>query len=82
MAKVNIKINGQDLAVESGMTILQAAQTAGIYIPTLCYHPDLALHGVCRICSVEVKGQRVLCASCAAIGPQRLFSADLRSGLG
>ena len=65
MAKVNIKINGQEMAVEQGMTILQAAQTAGIYIPTLCYHPDLALHGVCRICSVEVKGQRTLSASCA-----------------
>jgi iron-only hydrogenase group A len=65
MSTVNIKINGHDLTVESGKTILQAAQTAGIYIPTLCYHPDLKLHGVCRICSVEVKGQRVLCASCA-----------------
>jgi len=65
MAKVNIKINDQELTVESGMTILQAAQSAGIYIPTLCYHPDLALHGVCRICSVEVKGQRTLCVSCA-----------------
>ena len=65
MSTVNIKINGQALNVAAGMTILQAAQTAGIYIPTLCYHPDLALHGVCRICSVEVKGQRVLCASCA-----------------
>jgi NADH dehydrogenase/NADH:ubiquinone oxidoreductase subunit G len=35
MAKINIKINGQAMAVDEGMTILQAAQSAGIYIPTL-----------------------------------------------
>lgn len=65
MATVNIKINGQDVAAESGQTILDAARTAGIYIPTLCYHSDLMPDGVCRVCSVEVKGQRTLCASCA-----------------
>jgi NADH-quinone oxidoreductase subunit G/NADP-reducing hydrogenase subunit HndD len=64
MANVNIKINGQDLCVDEGLTVLQAAQQAGIGIPTLCYHADLALDGVCRVCSVEVKGQRALCASC------------------
>ena len=62
---VNIIINGQQVAAEEGMTILQAAQKAGIYIPTLCYHPDLSVEGVCRICVVEVKGQRLLCPSCA-----------------
>ena len=63
--KVNIKINGHPVEAEEGMTILQAAQNAGIYIPTLCYHPDLSVEGVCRICVVEVKGQRLLCPSCA-----------------
>ncbi len=62
---VNIKINGQRVQAEEGMTILQAAQKAGIYIPTLCYHPDLSVEGVCRICVVEVKGQRLLCPACA-----------------
>ena len=47
------------------MTILEAAQSAGIYIPTLCYHPDLRPEGVCRICVVDVKGQRLLQPSCA-----------------
>ena len=65
MAAVNIKINNHDVKAETGMTILQAAQKAGVYIPTLCYHSDLAPDGVCRICSVEVKGQRTLCAACA-----------------
>ena len=64
MGTVNIKINGQDIKAESGITILQAAQQAGIYIPTLCYHSDLTPDGVCRICSVEVKGQRTLCTAC------------------
>ena len=66
MAKtMNITINGQQVQAEEGMTILQAAQKAGIYIPTLCYHPDLSVEGVCRICVVEVKGQRLLCPACA-----------------
>ncbi|MCX8053231.1 MAG: NADH-dependent [FeFe] hydrogenase, group A6 [Armatimonadetes bacterium] len=64
MAKVNIKIDGQDVICDAGSTILEAAQSAGIYIPTLCYHSDLIPDGVCRVCSVEVKGQRTLCAAC------------------
>ena len=46
------------------MTILDAARAAGMYIPTLRYHSDLLPDGVCRVCSVEVKGQRTLCAAC------------------
>ncbi len=65
MAQINIKINGQDVKAESGDTILMAAKNAGIAIPTLCYHSDLLPDGVCRVCSVEVKGQRTLCAACA-----------------
>ena len=64
MANVTIKINGQDVSCEAGSTILDAAHKAGIYIPTLCYHSDLTPDGVCRVCSVEVKGQRTLCAAC------------------
>ena len=64
MANVNITINGQPITVEAGSTILDAARSAGIYIPTLCYHSDLMPDGVCRVCSVEVKGQRTLCAAC------------------
>ncbi|MHB0912150.1 MAG: NADH-dependent [FeFe] hydrogenase, group A6 [Armatimonadota bacterium] len=62
---VNLKIDGRSVQAEEGMTILQAAQKAGIHIPTLCYHPDLSIEGVCRVCVVEVAGQRVLCPSCA-----------------
>ncbi|MEN6357108.1 MAG: NADH-dependent [FeFe] hydrogenase, group A6 [Armatimonadota bacterium] len=61
---INLTINGQKLTAEQGDTILAAARKAGIYIPTLCYHSDLMPDGVCRVCSVEVKGQRTLCAAC------------------
>ena len=61
---INLTINGQKLTAEPDDTILTAARKAGIYIPTLCYHSDLMPDGVCRVCSVEVKGQRTLCAAC------------------
>ncbi|MCE5198209.1 MAG: NADH-dependent [FeFe] hydrogenase, group A6 [Armatimonadota bacterium] len=61
---INLTINGQAVAAEAGDTILTAARRAGVYIPTLCYHSDLMPDGVCRVCSVEVKGQRTLCAAC------------------
>jgi len=53
MAKVTVKINGQEIEVEKGTTILEAAKQLGIYIPTLCYHPYLPLEEACRICVVE-----------------------------
>lgn len=61
---VNLKINGKDIAVPAGMTVLQAAQEAGITIPTLCDHPDLEAFGGCRLCVVDVKGWRTPMASC------------------
>ena len=64
MAMVNLTINGQGVTAKAGSTILEAARSAGIYIPTLCYHTDLMPDGNCRICSVEVKNQRTLCAAC------------------
>lgn len=61
---VNIKINGVDYSVPEGSTILEAARTAGIKIPTLCYLKDINAIGACRICVVEVKGARSLVAAC------------------
>lgn len=61
---INLTINGQKVTASEGDTILQAARGAGIYIPTLCYHSDLMPDGVCRVCVVEVKGQRTLSAAC------------------
>ena len=64
MSKVQLTINGQSVTAESGQTILEAAQAAGIHIPTLCHHPALSNHGACRVCLVEVKGMRGLQTSC------------------
>lgn len=64
MSKLNIKIDGIPLTVESGITILEAARQANIEIPTLCYLKDINEIGACRICVVEVKGAKSLVASC------------------
>ena len=61
---VNVKINGKDYQVPAGSTILEAAHSVGIEIPTLCYLKDINAIGACRICVVEVKGARSLVASC------------------
>lgn len=61
---VNLKINGQDVSVPEGYTILDAAREVGINIPTLCYLKDLNEIGACRMCLVEVKGAKALQAAC------------------
>ena len=61
---VNVIIDGVSVQVEKGSTILQAAQKAGINIPTLCYLKDVNQIGACRVCLVEVKGARALQPSC------------------
>jgi formate dehydrogenase major subunit len=64
MSEVHLKINGKDVLAQSGQTILEAATTADIDIPVLCYHPSLSTWGACRMCLVEVKGMRGLQSSC------------------
>ncbi len=62
---VNLKIDGIDVSVEAGKTVLDAAKELNIHIPTLCYHEDLCVAGNCRVCVVEQEGARNLVASCA-----------------
>jgi NADH-quinone oxidoreductase subunit G/[NiFe] hydrogenase diaphorase moiety small subunit len=57
-------IDGIPLEVPSGTTILEAARTIGVHIPTLCHHEDLRPAGVCRICVVGVEGMRTLQTAC------------------
>jgi NADH-quinone oxidoreductase subunit G/[NiFe] hydrogenase diaphorase moiety small subunit len=64
-ATLTVNIDGHDIKVPMGTTILEAAKKAGIRIPTLCHHEDLCVAGVCRVCVVEVEGQRTLQAACA-----------------
>ncbi|MGI8478200.1 MAG: molybdopterin-dependent oxidoreductase [Thermomicrobiales bacterium] len=60
------KINGQDVTVPAGTTILEAARISGVEVPNLCFQPMLRAWGSCRICTVEILGKRGgLIESCA-----------------
>ncbi|MBL7114233.1 MAG: iron hydrogenase small subunit [Kiritimatiellae bacterium] len=62
---VTVVIDDLVTEVEAGQTIMQAADQIGIRIPRLCYHPNLSILGACRICVVEVEGQRNPVAACS-----------------
>jgi len=59
-----LKIDGKEIEVPEGTTVLNAAKMAGIEIPTLCDHPALEPYGGCRLCLVEIEGARTLQPSC------------------
>jgi len=61
---INLTIDGRPIAVEEGTTVLEAARTMGVQIPTLCYLKNISKIGACRMCLVEVKGARGLQTSC------------------
>jgi predicted molibdopterin-dependent oxidoreductase YjgC len=61
---VSLTINGRPLKVAAGTTILEAAQSIGISIPTLCHEAELSGFGACRMCVVEVEGRKNLQAAC------------------
>ncbi len=65
MSDFTMTINGREVTARAGMTVLEAASEAGLHIPTLCYHPDLHPQGACRVCLVEIEGERVLQPSCS-----------------
>jgi len=67
MSDIRLQIDGKEVMAKEGMTVLQVAKSAGIYIPTLCFHEDLAPYGSCRICIVEAAattGTNRLVVSC------------------
>jgi len=66
MSEILLQIDGKEVRAREGMTILEAAQGAGISIPTLCHHEKLEPYGACRICTVEVevRGGTRLVVSC------------------
>ncbi|OFX21063.1 MAG: formate dehydrogenase subunit alpha [Bacteroidetes bacterium GWA2_31_9] len=67
MAKVNITIDGIKLQANPNKTILEVALENNIYIPNLCHHEDLVPAGVCRMCMVEVEGQRGQVVACKTL---------------
>ena len=66
MSEIFLQIDGREVEAKAGMTILDAAQTAGIAIPTLCHREKLESYGACRICTVEIedRGRTQLVAAC------------------
>lgn len=55
---VTLKINGNVVEAQPGMTLLEAARSADIFIPTLCNHEELSHYGACRLCIVEITARR------------------------
>ena len=64
METISLTIDGVIVTVDKGSTVLEAAQQAGIYIPTLCWDSDLKPFGACRLCIVEIESIRGLPTSC------------------
>ncbi|MEI6695878.1 MAG: formate dehydrogenase subunit alpha [Bacteroidota bacterium] len=83
MSKVNLTIDGNNIITDSNSTILEAAIENNIYIPHLCHHEDLKPAGVCRMCMVEIEGQRgqlVACKTYVAEGMNvKIDSDDINS---
>ncbi len=64
MDEITLTIDGQEVRVRKGTSLLEAARGAGIYIPALCHHPDLKPTGSCKLCIVEVEGWDTYPTSC------------------
>ncbi len=77
---VQLTINGKQIEVPEGTTVLRAAEKAGIHIPTLCDHKELTPYGGCRLCIVEVQGFRVPIASCTLpVSPNMVVNTETES---
>ena len=61
---LTLTIDGKTVAVEKGATLLEAARRLGADVPTICYHEATTSNGLCRMCVVEVEGQRLLQPAC------------------
>ena len=67
-------LDGEDVPFEPGETILQAVHRAGRYIPHLCWHPEFAPHGSCRVCTVKVNGRMAAACTVQAASGQNVES--------
>ena len=61
---ITISIDGVEITTQPGKMVIEAAISAGIYVPYLCYHPGMKPYAACRMCVVEVEGQRGFPAAC------------------
>jgi len=75
--KIKITVNGKEILIRAGQTILEALSGEGISVPTLCYHPDLEIKASCRICVVEVgKKGDLVCACSIKIADGMMITTD------
>jgi len=74
MSEILLQIDGREVKATKGMTVLEAAQSAGVFIPTLCHHEKLEPFGACRICMVEIedRGWTKLVVSCVYLVEENL----------
>ena len=70
---ISLTIDDREIEVADGSTILEAAEAAGVYIPTFCYHKRLMPFGACRMCVVEVEQMK-------GLGPPLLHARRQRHG--
>lgn len=75
MSDIRLQIDGNEVRATEGMTVLEAARNAGISIPTLCHHEQLAPFGGCRLCIVEAEaqGRTSVVASCVFLAEDDLI---------
>jgi len=73
VSNVTLTIDGNQVTVPKGTTVLEAAWEAGSFVPTFCYDPELSKPGACRICVVEIKGARNLPASCVTAAAEGMI---------
>lgn len=69
MSEILLQVDGKAVKATKGMTVLEAARQAGIFIPTLCHHEKLEPYGGCRICTVEVESRGVTKTVAACLYP-------------
>ena len=67
MSEVTLTIDNKEVKAEEGVTVLEAARKAGIFIPTVCYHEELKPYTVCRLCMIEIeaRGRTTLDTACS-----------------
>ena len=77
---ITVTINDKEIKLEKAVTVLEAARSAGIKIPTLCYHEQLEKYGGCRLCLVEVEKMPRLQTACTLMVTDGMICQDRDRG--
>lgn len=77
VAEITLTIDGQEVTVPQGTSLLKASQQVGADVPTICYHEHCTANALCRICVVDVEGARVLQPACVAkVAPNQVVRTN------